>query len=528
MRLSLLISFYLLLTVSLNATIIQVSGNVSGNWDTDTVQVVGDLLIPDNQTLIINPGVKVLFDGYYIFEVAGQIKAHGLRNDSIWFLVSDTLGLSNLESNKGSWGGFWFEPGSTINDSSTFQFCNFNYGKAVAQDSIYWYGGAVYIRKYSKIRFSNCSFSNNIAYKNGGAIYCRESNIKIEDCVFINNSAGTEMDYGYGGALCLEYSNAKVYGNYFTRNASTGVGGGLSFEYSNPDIDANIFDDNYSAIGGGFCCLRSVQGNSIANNLVINNESMFFGGGVAFLEAHSLFTNNTIVDNFSAYGGGIYFNAGAKPSIKNCIVWNNSIIGEEGPQVYIWDISSAPKFYFNNIEGGFEDFSGSGAGNFLGVYEDNIDLDPQFAGTGEFPLSLSGDSPCVNAGTPDTLGLLLPILDLARNARYVDNHIDMGCYENQGNSGFQDLLLINIELSVSPNPITDHSIITLNVQERTELEMTIVDVEGKVVLTIPIQNYSRGTHQINLSNSKLNSGVYLLKAIEKHSKRTKVLKLIVQ
>ena len=517
-----------MLSVLANATSMQVSGNVSGKWDTDTVQVIGDLLVPNDQFLEIDPGVKVIFDGYYIFKVAGQIKAHGLINDSISFYVSDTLGLSSLESNKGSWGGFWFEPTTSISDSSTFEFCNFKYGKAVAQDSVYWYGGAVFIRKYSKLRFSNCSFSNNIAYKNGGAIYCRASNIKIEDCAFSHNQAGTEMDYGYGGAVCLEYSNAKVYRNYFIRNLSTGVGGGLSFEYSNPDIDANIFDDNYSAIGGGLCCLRSEQGNSIANNLVKNNEAMFFGGGVAFLEAHSLFINNTVVDNYSIYAGGMYCNAAAKPVIKNCIVWDNSASSEEGHQVTVFDVYSAPEFYYNNIQGGFEDFGGSGIGNFLGEYENNIDIDPLFNGTGDEPLSLSGDSPCVNSGTPDTNGLLLPVRDLAGKDRIKGGQIDMGCYENQGNSGVRDFSIQSIEIVVFPNPTADHSIIEMKIQEQTSLEIVMVDVQGKVALIIPMQDYAPGDHQIKLSTNQLDSGLHLIKCIDKDLKKTKTAKLIVQ
>lgn len=517
-----------MLTVSTHATILHVSGDVSGTWNVDTVQVIGDIQIPNSQTLLINPGVKVIFDGYYNFKVFGQIKANGLENDSISFFVSDTTGLYNLETNEGAWGGFRFEPSSPGNDSSSFEFCKFKYGKAVGTDSLYWNGGAVRLRKYSILRFSNCSFSNNIAYKNGGAIYCRYSDIKIEHCDFIDNAGGTSLEFGYGGGVCLEYSNAKVYRNYFTQNSSTGVGGGLSFEYSNPDIEGNIFDDNFSAIGGGLGCLRSEEGNSIVNNLFENNGSTFFGGGVAFLEAHSLFTNNTVVNNTSMYAGGLYTNAGAMPIIKNCIVWNNTSGNSVGSQVYVYDVYSAPQFYYNNIQDGFEDFGGSGVGIGLIVYDDNIDLDPQFVGTGDFPFSLTGDSPCVNTGTPDTLGLLLPNQDLAGNTRFMEEQLDMGCYESQGNSGFHSLSIDNIELSVSPNPITDHSIINLNILERTLVELTIVDCQAKVISVIPMQDYSKGKHQIKLSTNRLNPGLYLLKATENNSKKTKTLKLIVQ
>lgn len=528
MRAILLFSFFLILTFSTSASIIQVSGNVSGTWNADTVQVIDDLLIPNNQILTINPGVKVIFDGYFIFNIAGQIQANGMANDSISFFVSDTTGLYNLEINDGSWGGFWFEQIGPNNDSSTFEFCKFNYGKAVSTDSVYWYGGTVRIHKSNRIRFSNCSFSNNIAYKNGGAIYCRDSDIKIEYCDFMDNTCGTPIEYGYGGAVCLEYSKAIIYGNYFSQNSSTGTGGGISFEYSNPDIQTNVFYDNFSAIGGGLCCIRSKSGKPIVNNLFDQNGSTFFGGAVAFLEANTLFTNNTIVNNISMYGGGFHINAGANPMIKNCVIWNNSVLGVEGPQICVYDVYSAPDFQYNNIEGGFEDFTGSGVGSGLIIYDNNIDLAPQFSGTGDFPFSLSGDSPCVNTGTPDTTGLSLPNKDLAGNTRLQDEQIDMGCYENQGNSGIQDWTISDLELSVSPNPITEHSIINLNVLEQTELGFTIIDSQGKEIVRIPIQDYNKGKHQISLAIHKLNSGLYFLKALEKNSKKSKVFKLLVQ
>lgn len=525
MRLAILFSFFLAFAVASQASNIQVSGVVSGTWDVDTVLVIDNLVIPNNQMLTINPGVKVIFNGYFLFKVEGQIFANGLVNDSISFFVTDTIGLYNLEIQKGSWAGFWFEPLVSNNDSSSFEFCNFKYGKAVSADTMYWHGGAVSIWKYSHLRFSNCSFSHNMAHKNGGAIYCKASDIKIENCDFIGNSGGTPLDYGYGGAVCLEYSNAKVYHNYFTQNSSSGVGGGLSFEYSNPDIEANYFYDNYSALGGGLCCLRSEEGNSVVNNLFENNESTFFGGGIAFLGAHTLFVNNTVINNFSAYGGGLYFNAAAMPKIKNCIIWNNMALGIDGHQVYIWDVYSAPEFYFNDIERGFEDFSGSGAGNFTGAYENNMDLDPQFVGMGDSPFSLAENSPCINSGTPDTLGLLLPLKDLAGNTRLKEEQIDMGCYESQGNSGLQHFSMDDHDMYVSPNPINNQATFYLNTTKfSSHAKLIIYNSKGSPVKTFDIENQSTiNWSGVDENGNILPSGIYLYQIFDDQSVYTKKL-----
>jgi predicted outer membrane repeat protein len=491
MRSLFLFSFLFLSILNIKATHIEVSGDVSGHWNTDTVIVVDHIRIPAEHSLSIDPGVKVIFQGYFYFTVNGNILALGQQNDSISFIVSDTLGFHQIENNKGAWAGFWFTPSSSIVDSSLFEYCSLKYAKAISTDSIYWYGGAVFNQKYSQLRFSNSSFTNNKAYKNGGAIYCRNASIKINNCIFKDNQCGTAEDYGYGGAVCLEYSNSIVLQNEFIRNSSTGVGGGLSFEYSNPEINANVFYDNYSAIGGGLCGLRSEKGNNITNNLIEKNESLFFGGGVAFLEAHSLFCNNTIVDNFSMYGGGIYFNAEVRTILKNNIVWNNSSAGPRGLQIWIYDVYSAPEFYYNNIEGGFEGIDGEGSQSFIGVYENNLDADPLFSYSEENAYSLLQGSPCINAGTPDTLGLNFPQLDLAGNARIIEERIDLGCYEFQESSGLETSKVLENDFWVSPNPIKSSASFHINVAKfSSKARLMIYNARGMVVESFEIKNAS--------------------------------------
>lgn len=420
MKLIFLVIVFIAISLTTQASTIEVSGEVNGTWDVDTVMVLDNLIVPNNSTLIINPGVKVIFSGHYLFEVAGQVLAEGQENNPIIFTVADTTGFYNFQTNEGAWNGFWFEHLSPDNDSSIFEHCNFEYAKAVGPDSTYWYGGAMFIKEFNRLRISNCNFSNNKSFVNGGAVYCNFSDIKIEHCTFENNEAGTQEFWGYGGAICLEYSDASVYRNYFYNNSSTGVGGGLSFEYSNPDIESNIFKNNYSAIGGGICFLRSEAGNSIVNNLVESNSALYFGGGVAFLETNVLLVNNTIVNNFAGQGGGLYFNFESTPVFKNCIIWGNISGANNGSQVYIWDIYSAPEFYYCDIQYGLEGFSGSGGtgSGFSGIYENCLDITPQFLENTEHPFSLFETSPCINSGTPDTTGLLLPENDLAGNLRF--------------------------------------------------------------------------------------------------------------
>ncbi|MFC1492875.1 choice-of-anchor Q domain-containing protein [candidate division KSB1 bacterium] len=83
--------------------------------------------------------------------------------------------------------------------------------------------------------------------------------------------------------------------------------------------------------------------------------------------------------------------------------------------------------------------------------EGNIDADPNFIGSGEYPFQLSPNSYAVNAGKPDTTGLALPHTDLAGNPRIYNgkiDKIDMGAYEFQGEPDNRPPYILNDTLTV--------------------------------------------------------------------------------
>ncbi|MEZ5196653.1 MAG: T9SS type A sorting domain-containing protein [Bacteroidales bacterium] len=508
-------------------THMEVTGNVSGTWDVDTVMVMANLNIQSGEVLVINPDVLVLFQGHYLFRVEGQIIAMGEANQQIVFSVNDTTGFSGYLNSDGAWNGFWFDNLAPDNDSSLFQHCRFEYGKALGSDSIYWYGGAVCIRDYHKIRFSNCNFNHNRAFKNGGAIYSKKGDIKIENCVFENNDCGQDSLYGYGGGICLEYANAIVCNNEFTNNSSTGVGGGLSFEHSDPKIVGNYFYYNYSAIGGGFVSLRSNGSNPVVNNLVVGNSSLFFGGGIAIIEASIPFTNNTLVENYSVYGGGLYLNFNSFPVFKNCIVWNNSALSGEGPQVYVWDTYSAPEFYYCDLEGGVTQIGGTGGGvGFIGVYNECIENDPVFSGGNVHPYSITDNSPCINKGTIDTTGMLLPENDFAGDTRIRNGRVDIGAYEAQIETGTENFTMENPGISLYPNPACEEVTLEITLGHNDRLSISLFDERGIKTLSLADNEFQKGEHKFTFDLSCINPGIYFIKieSATNHSARKLVIK----
>lgn len=91
--------------------------------------------------------------------------------------------------------------------------------------------------------------------------------------------------------------------------------------------------------------------------------------------------------------------------IANSIVWGNS------PQQV--KSEGAVTVSHSDVQGGY-------AGN------GNIDADPLFLDPANGDYRLQGDSPCVNAGDPDSVS---EETDLDGNPRIGDGRVDMGAYE---------------------------------------------------------------------------------------------------
>lgn len=497
-------------------------GNQSGNWDYDTVFVSCDVLIPNGQQLLIAANTTVLFDGCFSIHVAGNIKAVATAEQPITFNVVDTTGFSNYHSTAGGWNGFRFENTLPENDSSIFEYCHFYYGKA-AGDSINGYGGAIRVDNFTKLRLQNCEFHHNYAFYRGGAVYGNKTCFSIINCLFANNFAGNDgMEYGYGGGLAFRASLPDILGSIFQDNSSTGIGGGASFEYSDPHLLNCEFYANHSGLGGAIGFLRSEPNRQIANLLIHENSSTFFGGGIACIEASPKMTNLTIVSNNSSMGGGYYCNEKANPVLANSILWNNTAFDSlGGSQVWVWDVFSKPEFYYCNIQGGLDWFGGS---SFIGVYENNLNENPSLQNS----WKIDANSVCFNAGTPDTTGFDIPEIDFFGAQRIAHGRIDMGVMEVLS-VGLSPSVKTDYKLNVFPNPLQAESIVNIELPEATAINLTIFDLSGIVLWKQRYPGLTAGKHQLPLKDflqsQSVKNRVLMLK-IEFNSRKTsQVLKM---
>jgi hypothetical protein len=94
---SLIRTFYVLVTllsISLpNFYATDVSENQSGNWTltNSPYTVVGNITLPDGQTLTIDPGVEIKFADNYQLRVQGKLLAQGTDTDHIVFISNSII-----------------------------------------------------------------------------------------------------------------------------------------------------------------------------------------------------------------------------------------------------------------------------------------------------------------------------------------------------------------------------------------------------------------------------------------------------
>ena len=263
---------FITLAVITNAQTIIPPGDVSGTWTLggSPYEIQGEITIPYLQTLTIEPGVIVEFQGHYKLNVQGRLLAVGTEADTIVFTINDTTGFHNPNIPDGSWYGIRFIDTSPTNDSSKITYCKLEYGKStgLGLDS---HGGAICVNFFDKLVISNSLITNNIA--NG-------------------------LDWPCGGGISLFTSNAIIMGNTISNNWSLGGGGGIHFWDSSPQI---------------------------LNNTIVNNKAGD-GGGILCNESYPTITNTTLENNIAtdASGGGILCWNGSSPSLEYVTFKNNT------------------------------------------------------------------------------------------------------------------------------------------------------------------------------------------------------------
>lgn len=357
---SVLTMMFLFLATNISAKKIP-AGNVNGTWTKKSSPYIikGEITIPDGETLTIEPGVEVIFEGHFKFNVQGRILAIGTEKDTITFTAQ------NKET---GWHGIRFDNTPASNDSSKIIFCKFEFGKANSGIQVKDRLGGAICSTIDKLRISHSLFRNNLSFhpsidqSGGGAILLSGSPV-IEYCEFCYNEST------FGSALLLFNSNINplIRNNYFHHNGGHGT------------INIGSWgENNTSAV--------------FLNNIIANNHSN--GHGVIHFSnggGQTVFINNTIVNNTcDGNGGGLFTNY----ETSNPLFINTVIYGNKPAQVRL-EMASELHFFNCIIEGGKTEFSGE---NFSGAYQNINEENPQFENEANFDFHLKENSPCNGSG----------------------------------------------------------------------------------------------------------------------------------
>ncbi len=451
MRIALTILLSAIVLSPLTAYGIDVWGDQWGTWtrENSPYNVVGEIRVPPESTLIIEPGVVVDFQGYYslLVDSLATLLAVGNETDSVVF-TCDTL------ANPDRWHGIRF---IYADSNSQVSYCRLEYGKATGSGEDQK-GGAIYC-SYSSPTITNNSLRGNSA-EFGGAIYCYKRRPMIRDNAITGNIAGygggicaercgrvtivynlISQNRGRGAGVCFMVSHGTLRKNTITDNFTLSGGGGVLCSYSsNPVIEDNIINANSAWWGGGISSSHSEPW--IHGNTITGNSASAGGGGIdCTRSSNPIIEHNTVADNHSdEYGGGISCHRDCQPTIRYNTICGNS--ATNGGGIACHDSSGAPEITNNTISGNSADFGGGGIycarysspivvntilwgdtapldpeihrtwncdpevtycdvqGGWEG--QGNIDVDPLFVDPVARDFHLQLGSPCINAGDPNS------------------------------------------------------------------------------------------------------------------------------
>jgi len=255
-----------------------------------------------------------------------------------------------------------------------------------------------------------------------------------------------------------------------------------------------------------------IIGNSISNN------TSELGGGIACTDnCNPIITNCTISENIANYfGGGLFVNINCNPIITNSIFWADEAL-LSGNELYLNTEDCDPDFYYNDIHGGINSFGIVAGCSFTGIYVNNIDSNPFFIDIGLHPYSIDYNSPCINAGKPDTTGLFLPQYDLADNPRIFNDRIDIGAYEWQGVEIQEEEIphnsFIISYISNYPNPFNSTTTISFSLIGESKVDLIVFNLKGQRVISLINNDLVEGDHSvvwngIDETGKSVSSGVY--------------------
>lgn len=323
--------------------------------------VIGDISVPTGQTLTIEPGVQVRFDGYYRIDVNGTLYAVGTKANRI----AITSNSATPESN--DWNRIQIDSNGIVE----FKYCDVSYGD---------YGIYLYSTSNNSVTDSNFSFNN------GNSIFLdlasnntiSNNHITIGSRIYLwkstyNNITNNNITNTWSGIYLVGSSNNNISNNIVSDNQY-----GIEFDnFGAGSNNNNIIADNIISNNGayGLALEASSYNNTIRNNTISNNggEGLLVSGS----SNNNTVTNNTISNNW--YGIHVHLSSGNRICHNN-IIYNLQQAGDDSDDNQ-WDDGYPSGGNYWSDYNGTDNCSGP-----------NQDICPDPDGIGDTPYVIDADS----------------------------------------------------------------------------------------------------------------------------------------
>jgi hypothetical protein len=216
------------------------------------------------------------------------------------------------------------------------------------------------------------------------------------------------------------------------------------------------------------------------NNLIYNNGRT--GVMIGAINDETVFSNNIIMNNgYGVYVSGdctdnTWFDAGVAFNYENIIFSYNNVYGNKNK--YVKPVSLCNEFTVMN-------YTGTG----------NISVDPLFQNAASNDFRIDCGSPAVDMGNPETS-------DNDINGTRNDMGIYGGPYSQAEPPSCAPSNHSNIKISadknitLAPNPFTEEVRFNYFVREASDVKIDIVNLNGKIILTLVQEMQNEGTHQV--------------------------------